>query len=115
MAGHTCVYRQPGPTRMSSARIGTLARHLSTVPVAAGSPTVLIVGASRGIGLGLAKSYAASGWNCHCTTRTLENPGELGEIPGVTLHACDVAGLGAGPALAASLAGTPIDVLVRAG
>ena len=50
------------------------------------SPSVLIVGASRGIGLGLAKSYAASGWKVHATTRTLDSPGDLGSIPGdVTL------------------------------
>ena len=64
----------------------------SQLAAAAGSSTastsrsVLIVGASRGIGLGLAKSYAASGWQVHATTRTLENPGELGGVPGdVTL------------------------------
>lgn len=50
------------------------------------APTVLIVGASRGIGLGLATSYAAQGWEVHATTRTLGSPGELGNVPGnVTL------------------------------
>eukprot|EP01043_Picozoa_sp_COSAG02_P003931 COSAG02_NODE_99_length_37069_cov_24.910957_27_plen_48_part_00 len=47
---------------------------------------MLIVGASRGIGLGLAQSYAASGWHVHATTRTLDDPGDLGSISGdVTL------------------------------
>jgi NAD(P)-dependent dehydrogenase (short-subunit alcohol dehydrogenase family) len=51
---------------------------------------VFIVGASRGVGLGLAKVYAASGYAVHATTRTLNEPGELGKLPGVQLHQLDV-------------------------
>lgn len=53
--------------------------------------SVFIVGASRGVGLGLVKVYAASGYTVHATTRTLHTPGELGKVPGlVTLHQLDV-------------------------
>ena len=48
--------------------------------------TLFITGASRGIGLGLVQAYAASGWEVHATTRTLDSPGELGSVAGdVTL------------------------------
>ena len=44
--------------------------------------TVAIIGASRGIGLGLVEHYAAEGWRVHATTRTPERPGALGEVAG---------------------------------
>ena len=43
--------------------------------------TVFIAGASRGIGLALAKVYAASGYAVHATTRTPTAGGELGKVP----------------------------------
>lgn len=53
--------------------------------------SVLIVGASRGIGLGFTQSFAADGWEVHATTRTPENPGALGGIAGdVTIHGLEV-------------------------
>ena len=54
-------------------------------------PTVLITGCNRGIGLELARQYAAAGWEVHATTRTPGQPGPLGEVPGaVHLHLLDV-------------------------
>ena len=50
-------------------------------------PTVAIVGASRGIGLGLVERYAAEGWRVHATTRTPESPGAIGEVAG-DVHIC---------------------------
>ena len=38
-------------------------------------PTVMIIGASRGIGLELARQYANDGWRVHATTRTPAQPG----------------------------------------
>ena len=97
-------------TSAAGARVGRVSRHLTA---AASAPSVLIIGASRGIGLGLVKSYAASGWAVHATTRTPASPGELGEIPGsVTLHACDITALDAGPSLSASLGDTTLDLVI---
>ena len=54
-------------------------------------PTALIVGASRGIGLELARQYADAGWRVHATTRDPGNPGALGQLPGdVMLHQLEV-------------------------
>jgi NAD(P)-dependent dehydrogenase (short-subunit alcohol dehydrogenase family) len=52
---------------------------------------VLIIGASRGIGLELVRQYLAEGWKVHATTRTPDQPGRLGELPGdLTIHPLDV-------------------------
>ena len=55
------------------------------------SKSVLIIGASRGIGLGFAKAYAADGWEVHATTRTIDKPGALGRIKSnLTIHNLDI-------------------------
>lgn len=78
------------------------------------SPLVLVVGASRGIGLELVSQYAAEGWIVHATTRSLHNPGALGEIPeDVTIHQMDVRSADDLEALKASLGETPVDVLIH--
>ena len=48
-------------------------------------PRVLVIGASRGIGLELARQYLAADWEVHATTRVPDQPGRLGELPGVTV------------------------------
>ena len=54
-------------------------------------PTAAIIGASRGIGLGLVEKYASEGWRVHATTRTPERPGALGEVAGdVHIHGLEV-------------------------
>ena len=81
-------------------------------------PTVAIIGASRGIGLGFAEAYAADGWTVHATTRTPLRPGALGAVGGarggsVTLHEMDVVNAGHIAALAAALDGVGLDVLIH--
>jgi len=77
-------------------------------------PTVCIIGASRGIGLGFAEAYAKDGWRVHATTRTPDRPGALGKVAGdIVLHALDVTDAGQIAALAKALAGEPIDVLIH--
>jgi NAD(P)-dependent dehydrogenase (short-subunit alcohol dehydrogenase family) len=44
--------------------------------------TVLVIGASRGIGLEFVRQYLAMGWQVHATTRTPDTPGELGDLLG---------------------------------
>ena len=77
-------------------------------------PSVVIIGASRGIGLELACQYAGAGWQVHATTRTLERPGKLGEITGdITLYSLDVCSDAQIAALADTLGETPVDVLIH--
>lgn len=77
-------------------------------------PTVMIVGASRGIGLELARQYAHAGWRVHATTRTPEQPGVLGTLAGdIVLHQLDVRCAAQIDALAAAVAQEGIDVLIH--
>jgi NAD(P)-dependent dehydrogenase (short-subunit alcohol dehydrogenase family) len=53
--------------------------------------SVLVIGASRGIGLELAGQYLADGWHVHATTRTPDQPGRLGELEGnLSIHPFEV-------------------------
>jgi NAD(P)-dependent dehydrogenase (short-subunit alcohol dehydrogenase family) len=76
--------------------------------------TVMIIGASRGIGLELAGQYAAAGWRVHATTRTPAQPGALGSIKGeVVIHALDVRHAPQIETLAQAVASEEIDVLIH--
>ncbi|MBI3757087.1 MAG: SDR family oxidoreductase [Deltaproteobacteria bacterium] len=76
--------------------------------------TVMIIGASRGIGLELARQYAAVGWRVHATTRTPAQPGALGSIKGeVVVHALDVRYVPQIETLAQAVATEGIDVLIH--
>ena len=79
---------------------------------------VLITGANRGIGLELARAYAAGGDRVFAACREPAAAGALdalaaGSGGAVTVHALDVADGGLIAALAGSLAGTPIDILIN--
>ena len=77
-------------------------------------PTAAIIGASRGIGLGLVEKYAREGWRVHATTRTPKRPGALGEVAGdVHLHGLEVTDRSQQRALREALADEAIDVLVH--
>lgn len=77
-------------------------------------PTVMIIGASRGIGLELARQYADDGWRVHATTRTLDQPGRLGELSGdVVLHELDVRCSKQIASLAEAVRDEGIDVLIH--
>jgi NAD(P)-dependent dehydrogenase (short-subunit alcohol dehydrogenase family) len=81
-------------------------------------PNILITGASRGLGLGFARHFAAAGWRVFATCR---NPAEAADLAGVaaeaggqlTIDTLDVDDFDAIAALAAKLSGTPIDVLIN--
>ena len=76
--------------------------------------TVMVVGASRGIGLELTRQYAADGWRVLATTRTPNRPGPLGRLPGeVVLHELDVRAGDQIAALAAAVASESIDLLIH--
>ncbi len=75
--------------------------------------TVMVIGASRGIGLELARQYAADGWRVHATTRTPDHPGALGRLAGVVLHELDVRQADQAATLAADVASEGVDVLIH--
>ena len=77
-------------------------------------PTAMIIGASRGIGLELARQYAVAGWQVHATTRTPAQPGALGALGGeVRLHALDVRHAPQLELLVQAVATEGIDVLIH--
>jgi NAD(P)-dependent dehydrogenase (short-subunit alcohol dehydrogenase family) len=76
--------------------------------------SVLVVGASRGIGLELVRQYAGAGWSVHATSRRPEDPGELGSIGGdVTVHRVEVRDPGTVRDLAGALGRSGVDVLIH--
>ena len=84
------------------------------------SPTVLITGANRGIGLELAKQYAERGWNVIPTTRrSIDDPGAddlralAAKYPKVVIERIDVADTAMIRGVAAKYKDQPIDVLIN--
>ncbi|MCP9339534.1 SDR family oxidoreductase [Stutzerimonas xanthomarina] len=78
--------------------------------------TVLIIGASRGLGLGLAKQFSSEGWQVIATVRTPQQADALSQIPRVSVETLDMNDAASVDALARRLEGTQLDVLfVNAG
>src|SRR5687768_16117656 len=80
--------------------------------------TVLITGSNQGIGLALAKGYAAKGWTVIATHRRDSTPDTLAQLqkqyPGkVRPEKMDVTSDAQIKALASKLKGEPIDVLLH--
>lgn len=105
--------------RLTSACLAVLLSGLllaSTVTAADG-PTVLITGASRGIGLELARQYAGRGWRVIATARRPKDAAALlalaKEHPSVTVEPLDVTDHAGIDALASKYKGVPIDVLLN--
>ena len=76
-------------------------------------PTVLIAGASRGIGLALAREFAATAWTVHATHRGPQPTPDLDGVDGVHTHRLEVTDPGQVAALAAEFAETPLDLFVH--
>jgi NAD(P)-dependent dehydrogenase (short-subunit alcohol dehydrogenase family) len=80
-------------------------------------PTLLVTGASRGLGLELARQYAGDGWDVVATARAPQQSPELLALaaaqPRLQVHALDVADFAAIDSLARRLAGRAIDVLLN--
>ncbi|MBI4968548.1 MAG: SDR family oxidoreductase [Rhodospirillales bacterium] len=73
--------------------------------------TVFITGAGKGLGLEFARQYAQAGWRVIATCRAPDKSSELQAL-GVETHPLDVADFDAVSALAKTLRGTPIDLLL---
>ena len=77
-------------------------------------PTVMITGASRGLGLEFARQYAADGWHVIATCRAPAEAGDLAEVKGtVEVHPLDVANHATIETLADALDGQAIDLLIN--
>ena len=75
-------------------------------------PTILLTGASRGLGIEFVKHYAAAGWRVHACARDPETAA-LNAVKGdVVRHRLDVGDFAATAKLAQSLKGEAIDVLL---
>jgi len=76
--------------------------------------TILITGANRGIGLELARQYAAEKWSVIATCRDPKAANELRALKGdIRIEALEVTDEKRLRAVAKALAGTPIDVLLN--
>ena len=75
-------------------------------------PSVLITGASRGLGLEFARQYAAAGWSVVAACRRPSDVPQLDRYP-VELIGLDVADPASVTELAAHLRGRPLDLLVN--
>lgn len=76
-----------------------------------GKPTILIAGASRGIGLALVGQFATRGWRVLGTARDIGAGAAISKAGG-EVHLCDVTDAGSVARLGASLAKESIDVLL---
>ena len=52
--------------------------------------TALIIGASRGLGLGLVQRLSEQGWNVIATVRDPQKVDSLKDIPGVRIETLDI-------------------------
>lgn len=77
-------------------------------------PTALVTGANRGIGLEFVRQYAGAGWHVIATCRKPDTAAELKAVAGtVEIHRLDVTDAGQIAALAQTLKGRPIDLLIN--
>ena len=74
--------------------------------------SILISGASRGIGLEFARQFCEMGWHVIATCRNPEHAAELAKLSGVIVHRLDVTDQYSITALKNTLGRFPIDILL---
>ncbi len=72
--------------------------------------TMLITGASRGLGRGLAEIYARAGWRVHAVAR---QAGDLEAVPGITAHELEITDRKAIATLRTRFAEERLDLLIN--
>ena len=75
-------------------------------------PTILIIGASRGLGLEFVRQYAAEGWRVLATVRDIAQGRPVSEA-GAEVYLCDVGDLGSITRLAATLGEVALDIVLH--
>jgi len=76
--------------------------------------TVLITGASRGLGLEFTRSYATDGWRVHACCRNPDKAKDLAKVGGeVAVHRLDVTDGLRVASLAREMADEPVDILIN--
>lgn len=76
-------------------------------------PTILITGASRGLGLEFAKQFTDEGWTVIAACRNPANADALAGIAGIEVHPLDVDDGASVAALKNAIGDRPIDVLLN--
>lgn len=74
--------------------------------------TALVVGTSRGLGLGLVGQLRAAGWQVIATVRDARGAEALKAMPGVRVETLEITDGGSAEALAGRLQGTRLDLLL---
>jgi len=94
-----------------------LANDSATTTAEKASPTVLITGSNRGIGLEFVRQYAMRGWQVIATARRPASADELQTLaethPNVIVEQLDVTDLAGVDALAKDYLGQPVDVRIN--
>ena len=81
-------------------------------------PSMLVTGASRGLGLEMVRQFVGDGWRIYACCRTPDTAADLAALAAqsdgaITLHTLDVSKPAQIAALADEFRGTPIDMLVN--
>jgi len=115
LLGLLACFALPGRA-LAQAPASAAAPATGSAPAPAATGTVLVTGASRGIGFEFVRQYAEAGWTVIATARRPQEAKNLAELAArhrnLRLETLDVVDAASVAALQARLAGTPIDVLI---